>query len=167
MSPEIRLVRARVGLIAGLVAVALFTVCMLALAAASSVEAYRVTHGSGVAGVFTPERQHCTQRHGRRSWGSEHCSWSGTFTADDRSVVLVDAELRDDLGTSRGDGRPPPVSPAYVDVRADAEVVHRPADWWDGPLLATLAVLVAGTGLVFRLLHWYRKATRPFESAHR
>ncbi|MEU2199559.1 hypothetical protein [Isoptericola sp. NPDC019482] len=166
-SPELRAVGARVGLVAGLVAIALFAVGVLTLVADGSVDTYRVTHGSGVVGVFTPERQHCTQRHGRRAWGSERCSWRGTFAADDGSIVLVDALLSDDLGTSRGDERPPPVSPAYVEDRADAEAVYRPADWWTGPLVAGLVVLVSGSVLVLRLLRWYRKASRPAESASR
>ncbi|MFI2103988.1 hypothetical protein ACH436_11885 [Isoptericola sp. NPDC019693] len=163
-SPEVRLVRARVGLVAGLVAIALFAVGVLALAADGSIETYRVTHGSGMEGVFTPERQHCDYGHGRRSWASEHCSWRGTFTADDGSIVLVDALLRDDLGTSRGDGRPPPVSPAYVADSPDADVVHQATDWWDGPLLAALVVLVVAAVLALRLLRWYRRSSRPAAS---
>ncbi len=166
MSPEVRLVGARVGLVAGLVTIALLVVGFLILVTDGSVDSYHVTHGSGVAGVFTPERQHCTQRHGRRSWGSERCTWRGTFTSDDGSVVLVDALLSDDLGTSRGDETPPPVRPAYVEDRADAETVYRPDDWWTGPLVAVLVVLVAGTVLILRLLRWHRKASRPPESRH-
>lgn len=167
MSPEVRLVGARVGLIGGLVAITLVTALVLTVVAVGSVDSYRVTHGSGVEGVFTPERRHCTEGHGRRSWSREYCSWRGTFAADDGSVVLADAELRDDLGTSRGDGRPPPVSPVYVEDRPDAEVVHRPADWWGVPLLVVLAVVTAGAVLALRLLRWYRKASRPAESRHR
>jgi len=163
-SPEVRLVGARVGLVAGLVAIALFAVGVLTMVAVGSVDAYRVTHGSGVEGVFTPERQHCIQGHGRRSWHSERCTWRGTFTADDGSVVVVDALLRDDLGTRRGDHPPSSVSPAYLAI--DTDVVHRPDDWWDLPLIAALAVVLAGTVLVLRLLRWYRKTSRPAESRH-
>lgn len=164
--PEFHLVRARVGLVSGLVLVALLATLVAVTGTESAVDAYRATHGSGVEGVFTPERQHCSQRH-RLFRSSEVCSWRGTFSADDGSVVTVNAPLSDDLGTRRGDSPPPPVHPAYLDDHDGSGIVHRPGDWWQSPLLATLGVVVAGTAMVLRLLRWYRRTSRPAASRHR
>ena len=163
MPPEIRLVRARVGLAAGLLLIALLTPVAVASGISGTADAYRAAHGLGIEGTFVPERQSC---HQRRPWSPWHCSWYGTFTADDGSVVLDEVLLDDALGTRRGDDPPPPVGPVVFGGSTDPAVVHLPGDTWWLPLAVVLGLVGAAVVATFRLLRWYRKASRPPESRH-
>ena len=163
MSPEVRLVGARVGLVAGLLLIVLLTPVAVASGISGTADAYRATHGLGTEGTFVPERQSC---HQRRPWSPWHCSWYGAFTADDGSVVLDQVLLDDALGTGRGDDPPPPVRPAVFGGSTDPAVVHLPSDRWWLPLAVTLGLVGAAAVATLRLLRWYRKASRPPESRH-
>lgn len=163
MSPEVRLVRARVGLVAGLLLIGLLTPVAVATSTNGTVDAYRATHGLGSEGTFVPERQSC---HQRRPWSPWNCSWYGTFTADDGSVVLDEALLDHALGTRRGDAPPAPVTPALFGGSTDPAVVHLPGDRWWLPLAVALGLVGAAAVATLRLLRWYRRASRPAESRH-